>query len=360
MKPHLPVGHSGEWSVELLRGAAAVLVVLAHYGPANGLDLGLLAFAHTGVDLFFVLSGFVFAPYFFGRPLDTGGHLVRRFFRLYPLYAVALLVYAWPRAGSDALLENLLKHAFFLHTLGSPEVAFFFNPAFWSLPPEVEFYLALPLLCRLLKRTRGIVMAALLATLLHLGLNFLPAPNDGAINAINAANTFNPLILQVHLPGLLCEFLLGAVAWRVAGTLQSRLARLLLIAAGIALWLVLASVFVSLGDTGIAASRLFKGNIGLFSAVAFALIVCGICGAIRHPHSRLRVFSSWAGNLSYGIYLFHNAAPSLLRHLGHHDVGLRFAFASFALTLAIALLLNLLWEDPWRRFGRRLAGRCRA
>ena len=158
--------------------------------------------------------------------------------------------------------------------------------------------------------------------------------------------------------------LVDALIWsaqpRLTRMNTGRLARLLLIAAGIALWLVLASVFVSLGDTGIAASRLFKGNIGLFSAVAFALIVCGICGAIRHPHSRLRVFSSWAGNLSYGIYLFHNAAPSLLRHLGHHDVGLRFAFASFALTLAIALLLNLLWEDPWRRFGRRLAGRCRA
>ena len=351
MKPHLPVCHSGEWSVELLRGVAAALVVLAHYGPSNGIDLGLLAFAYTGVDLFFVLSGFVFAPYFFGRPLDTGGHLVRRFFRLYPLYAVALVVYAWPRCGSDTLAENLLKHAFFLHTLGSLEVAFYFNPAFWSLPPEVEFYLALPLLCLLIKRRCGVAIAALLATLLHLGLNFLPAPS---------ANGFNPLLLQVHLPGLLCEFLFGALAWQAAGNLKSRLARLLLIAAGILLWLVLASVFVSIGDAGIATSRLLKGNIGLFAAVAFALVVSGICGAIRHPPPRLRVFSSWAGNLSYGIYLFHNVAPSLLRHLGHHDVGLRFAFASFALTLAIALLLNLLWEDPWRRFGRRLAGRCPA
>jgi peptidoglycan/LPS O-acetylase OafA/YrhL len=348
MKPHLPVGHSGEWSVELLRGVAAVLVVLAHYGPSNGLDLGLLAFAHTGVDLFFVLSGFVFAPYFFGRPLDTGGHLVRRFFRLYPLYAVALLVYAWPRCGNDVLPEVLLKHAFFLHTLGSLDVAFYLNPAFWSLPPEVEFYLALPLLGLLIKDFRGVAVAALLSTLLHLGVNFLPAPSTGG---------FNPLFLQVHLPGLLCEFIFGALAWRLAGSLRSPLGRLLLIASGIALWLGLASVFVSIGDSGIATSRLFKGNMGLFSAAAFALAVCGICGAVRQPPTRLRVFSSWAGNLSSGTYLFHNAAPPLLRRLGYNDTGLLFAFASLVLTLAIASLLNLLWEDPWRRFGRRLAHR---
>ena len=174
----------------------------------------------------------------------------------------------------------------------------------------------------------------------------------------------NPVVLALnsYVAGwlLLCEFLFGALAWQISSSLKSPLTRLLLIASGVALWLALASVFVSIGDTGIAASRLFKGNMGLFSAIAYALAVCGICGAVRQPPTRWRVFSNWAGNLSYGTYLFHNAAPPLLRLVGYDDAGLQFAFVSLVLTLAIALLLNLLWENPWRRFGRRLAQRCRA
>jgi len=346
-----PAAHSGEWTVELLRGVAAVLVVLAHYGPLSGLDLGLLRFVHTGVDLFFVLSGFVFAPYFFGRPLDLRGHLVRRFFRLYPLYALALLVYALPKVGSEGLGEMLLRHALFLHTLESFQVAFYFNPAFWSLPPEVEFYLFLPLLCLLLKSPAGVVVSALLAVLLHLGLNFLPEPAPGA---------FNLGILQVHLPGLLCEFLFGVLAWRVAGQLENRLLRLLLIVAGIGLWLGLASVFVSIGDAGIAAIRLLKGNMGFFAALAFALMVCGLCGAIRQPPRPWLIVAGWAGNLSYGTYLFHNAAPPMLRSLGWEAAGTGFALAALGLTLAMAWGLFLVWENPWRRFGRQLARRCSA
>jgi peptidoglycan/LPS O-acetylase OafA/YrhL len=61
--------------------------------------------------------------------------------------------------------------------------------------------------------------------------------------------------------------------------------------------------------------------------------------------------------LSYGIYLFHNAVPAMLRGLGFGSPGVLFALASLALTLLIAWLLFLLWENPWRNFGRRLARR---
>lgn len=50
------------WSVEYWRGVAAVLVVWTHWAAALGQHQGLAAFAFTGVDIFFVISGFVFAP----------------------------------------------------------------------------------------------------------------------------------------------------------------------------------------------------------------------------------------------------------------------------------------------------------
>ncbi|MEX2365217.1 MAG: hypothetical protein WD601_01335, partial [Pseudohongiellaceae bacterium] len=65
------------------------MVLVTHYArfitsAGSGLD-----FLWTGVDLFFVISGFVFAPMVFGEKVAIGPYLVRRFFRIYPLYFVA-------------------------------------------------------------------------------------------------------------------------------------------------------------------------------------------------------------------------------------------------------------------------------
>jgi peptidoglycan/LPS O-acetylase OafA/YrhL len=115
--------------------------------------------------------------------------------------------------------------------------------------------------------------------LLHLALNFFP---------LAAGSAFNPAILQVHLPGLLCEFLFGVIAWHVAKNLESRLVRVLLVIAGVGSWLALASVFVAIGDAGIESNGLLRGNMGLLSAMAFALVVCGVCGAISRPSGAIR------------------------------------------------------------------------
>ena len=72
--------------IEGLRGLAAMLVVATHYAHLITDQAGAWGFASTGVDLFIVLSGFVFAPYMLGKPLYYPAHLVRRLLRLYPLY----------------------------------------------------------------------------------------------------------------------------------------------------------------------------------------------------------------------------------------------------------------------------------
>ena len=122
--------------IEGLRGLAAVLVVITHFARFVTSEPGLWAFTSTGVDLFFVLSGYVFAPYFFTRPLNYRTHLVRRFFRLYPMYVVALAVYMTLKPAGEAF-NHFWVHLFMLQTLQGLDIAFFYNPAFWSLPPEI-------------------------------------------------------------------------------------------------------------------------------------------------------------------------------------------------------------------------------
>ena len=89
----MAAGASWLWPIEGLRGLAALMVMWWHYRhwvmPERDVD----AFAYTGVDLFFVLSGFVFAPYVFGKPLALGPYMLRRVLRIFPLYVVALLLY---------------------------------------------------------------------------------------------------------------------------------------------------------------------------------------------------------------------------------------------------------------------------
>ncbi len=344
---------STDWSVELVRGVAAGLVVIAHYGPMTGLNLGPFRFAYTGVDLFFVLSGFVFAPYLFGKRLSISAHLIRRFFRLYPMYAIALGCYAvlkWQTGQTGFSMEILLKHAFFLHTLESREIAFYFNPAFWSLPPEVEFYLLLPLLAAAtaMSPTRWVPIGMLLAVLMHGFLVFLSPPAPG-FNFVS--------VLLVHLPGLLIEFMLGAMAWRWVRQSLSMKMRLLLAITGVLIWWLLASLFVSLGDAGIENIIGLRGNMGLFAACAFAFMLVAWVGAIKQPPSWLIALATGAGNLSYGLYLFHNAAPQVFAPYQAALPGPVFALLCLGATMLFVHVLHRFCEAPCRQFGRQLAER---
>jgi len=233
--PRRPVGGAtvaarvsgNEWSVELLRGLAALMVMYAHYYALAGLDRNLFAFFFTGVDLFFVISGFVFAPYFFGKGLAWRAFLIRRVFRIYPLYVAALCLYALQRWVSGQEVDHFLTHLFFLHTTQTREIAFHFNPAFWSLPPEVEFYLALPLLCALFAGVRGVARLWVLALAAHLVLVWGMGEAGGRGRAVLE-------IVLLHLPGLLVEFALGIVAWRAVAARPGTVPRLLLAVAGVA------------------------------------------------------------------------------------------------------------------------------
>lgn len=341
---------STEYSVEMVRGVAAVMVIAAHYLPAFA---GVSSFAYTGVDLFFVLSGFVFAPYLFGKPLRWGPYLLRRFFRLYPLYAVALLVYAGLRWLQGEPVNYLLQHVFLVQTLQNKDIAYHLNPAFWSLPPEVEFYLLLPLLARWVHTLRQVLWLFAAALALHLAIAFaqpLKPASDGLW-----------LVLSVHLPGLLVEFLLGALAWCFVRSAPSGGVRLGLLAGGAALWCAIASVaayfVIHGGDEALNAITLLRGNVSLIAAVAYAAMVAAWVGWLRSPPRWLLATAMLLGNLSYGLYLFHNAPLQRLPPLLPGVPVALVALLCLATTVAMAYGLHRLVEAPMRAYGRGLAQR---
>jgi len=110
---------------------------------------------YLGVELFFMISGFVlFYPYA-RRALGEGSVLPlrefarRRFLKIVPSYAIALLATAIVSipivASTPQLLGSVLNHVFFYQNFFNDKLGTA-NSVFWSLAIEVQFYLIFPAL----------------------------------------------------------------------------------------------------------------------------------------------------------------------------------------------------------------------
>ena len=359
--------------VDAWRGIAAFLVVCSHYWTFSSPEWVWLRLSFTGVDLFFVLSGFVFGPYFFGKHLSVPAFALRRFFRIYPAFLLALAVYValkW-RAGHELLY--LGEHLTFTF-LQSSTMAFYYNPPFWSLPAEVEFYLFLPILAWWVRtglanqgaRSGGnwIWRFGLLLTLswvIRLWMGFM--------SDRSSENWF--FRTNHHLPGLLLEFLLGVLIWRLRQETWVCTWRWFSIGLGAVGWFALALWFGQVGDAGLDAG-LLRGQLSWLAALCFALLVCGslahapvttpvfvIPTRLACSERALRWLASWSGRLSYGVYLFHLAALQLLSpwQTAFQSWPLGYQGVALVLTLCMAWLCLRLFEDPMRIWGRRLAQR---
>lgn len=348
-----------DWRVELFRAIAASLVVGAHYAAFFTGGVTVVNFFFTGVDLFFVLSGYVFAPYLLERrPMRLAPFFTRRLFRIYPLYLVALAAYALLRLGDPELGSAALKHLFMLHTLEDRHVAFYFNPAFWSLPPEVEFYLCLPLFARLCRHRHGFALLLSAAIAGRLLINWLLPPSHLAVTPA--------VVLSFHLPGLLVEFLMGTMAYGVVQRLQRGAnmpgAALAAAAGFVLLWAwggYVAAQMAAGGDALLQRNVLTRGNVGWVAALGYAAVLAGAVPLLSRVRatSALPRLALWTGGCSYGIYLFHNLAPAALERLPGSPAGPLLGLLGIALTVAASAFLHRWYEEPLRRQGRRLAQR---
>jgi peptidoglycan/LPS O-acetylase OafA/YrhL len=144
------------FGLDLLRAAAITMVICAHGFVVLYPHLGdpLAIFGHGGfygVELFFVLSGFLIGRILIGLGADLGRvgkvalFYVRRWFRTLPLFFLFLIINVvfeyWFRAHRVGLGEAL-GHGFFLRNFARFRMTFF--PESWSLAIEEWFYLLFP------------------------------------------------------------------------------------------------------------------------------------------------------------------------------------------------------------------------
>ncbi|WP_300685965.1 acyltransferase [Chryseobacterium sp.] len=149
------------YGLDHLRTAAILLVLMYHYRAFNHplwID-NVGKFGWTGVDLFFVLSGFLISGQLF-KEIEKKGKLhlktfyIKRFFRIIPAYFFTLFLYfTFPFFREKEALSSVWKFVTFTQNYGLNVIDKGTFSHAWSLCIEEQFYLALPVVLLILART---------------------------------------------------------------------------------------------------------------------------------------------------------------------------------------------------------------
>jgi exopolysaccharide production protein ExoZ len=346
-QPVLPAARPKDLvAIQYLRGFAATAVLVFHACKTAGMDFGVGA---AGVDLFFVISGFIMWVVSDARPLKPHQFALRRIERIVPLYWTMTLVVAAAAIAVPGVLPNMTPTA--AHVLGS----IFFVPhrdatgeiyplivPGWSLNYEMFFYA---------------LFTAALALSAKRRLPFLVLTFAALVAGGRLIGSQSPFWITYTDP-LLLEFLAG-VLLGAAYTKGARLPTSLCL------------LLIAIGLAGYAATSLLGLEIHAWRIVQWGLPALAIVtGAVfierngKVPYWRLPHF---VGDASYSIYLVHGFAISaVFRLVGENRLP---TAAEIPLAILIGLLAGagvyVLVERPLLRLakyrgGSRLSARAAA
>ena len=410
--PELPnptPSHARLVQLDVLRGVAILLVLCRHApvswawaGPLMPATQVLWRMGWTGVDLFFVLSGFLIGGLLFKEikktnRLDVRRFLIRRGLKIWPAYFVFLayvffaqytaftpnriinpaVAYLLPRHPSQAFaivwsqhghslwnaLRDILPNLIHLQNYFERSV----RGVTWSLAVEEHFYLALPLFLLFVVRRRkpggrmpAVPIAALAVIVICTTLRFVQNWSRPFTDLTHSFPT------HLRIDGLFFGVLL-AYLFHMEPQLLTRVTRrpLLLLAVGLLL-------VMPMGIFDVARYR-FVPTIGfsmLYVGYGCILLAC-VCSPPGPGRplgnllaSRPAALLAWIGVFSYSIYLWHfdlavdpiavwcDAAHRPARHLSLWWLGITLAFVTWAV-LSGALMSRLI-EFPTLKLRDRL------
>jgi peptidoglycan/LPS O-acetylase OafA/YrhL len=369
--------HSGGrvFGLDLLRAAAIMMVVCAHgfvvLYPHFGEPLGF--FGHGGfygVELFFVLSGFLIGQILIrtGTGLGAAGNVayfyVRRWFRTLPLFFFFLIVNVvferLFRAHAVGVGEAL-SHGFFLRNLTGFRMTFF--PESWSLAIEEWFYLLFPAALwvglKLTKRFEMVFLSAAFTFLAFSTIARLVAAPDPA-----ATWSEEMRMVVIYRFDALMMGMLGAwfslrfpKTWLRLATVCAFGGVVLVLAMYATLWKI-ENGHLQFGDDSYFARTLRFSLVSLGFALLLPWASAWKLAGENPGSTAVRKIALW----SYGLYLVHLPVFFLLTRAGlgaDAPLSLGQALGSFVLQIGGAILLSALlyrfFEAPCTRLREKAA-----
>jgi exopolysaccharide production protein ExoZ len=310
-------------SIQYLRAIAALMVVCYHLHTSGVFPISIwTSWLASGVDIFFVISGFIMVRSTEGRGLRTKEFFIKRLVRIVPLYWLLTCL---------AITMNGMS---FAHNAAS----FLFIPALhpefgkywpilepgWTLNFEMFFYLIFGLTFALPPRRQLALIAILFSILVFAGAIF---PLPGGVDFYT-----NPLLL---------EFVAGMALARFSKQLPA--------------WSCLAGVALLIGLQPFDLPRVIGFGIP-------AAIICSSFLSAESLMPRIGVLKI-VGDSSYAIYLVHFFTLGTARAFWQLFFEVNYAFMVFAMmvTIVISIMLHIGFERPVTRnltaWTRKFAGK---
>ena len=362
-----------EPALDALRSFAVLAVLCGHWAtpefsvhgglPSPVQRWPLFVAGWSGVDLFFVLSGFLIGRQLWQELARTGDvrlgrFLLKRGFRIWPLYFVMLGFIALLKTPKPGWVDFVFLTNYLPNAMGRS----------WSLSTEEQFYIAVPLLLLLFKRR--IPMLGYLAVFGAIEMSVLVARHVALVQLIQPGQTINDYYFELfapfhtHLEGLLAGLVISLVATarpalfspeRTRGVSRLGLGVIALAFAGVLLLRRIDHPLFSFLELG-----LVFGSVTFWALLDHSWISVPLRLWMWYPISRL----------AYGMYLNHfwmtrglnDAIVSGMRSLsGNEDiVFLGSLSATAAISVGIAVLTFVLVEHPFLLLRARWLDRSRA
>lgn len=324
--------------LELLRGLAVILVVIFH------LKLNIFKSGFIGVDIFFVISGFLMAAAFNDPESNILEFYERRARRVLPTAFVIFFVFFIVSPFLFLPFETQkVSESFLSMLLLSPNIGFWlengyfdeftFRPMlhYWSLGVEFQYYLVFPLLVYFFQARKGWYLVLLIISFL---ISIL-------------LTNFSVKTAFFLLPFRLWEFLVGYFAFQVCSGdklnfLGSKYNSSISLAALLGL---VASALYDIPQES------FPGFYALFPTVlSFIFIAFGL------PNSEKLLFGvgyvlRYLGKISYSIYLIHYPVIFLFIYSpfsAWKTIGIADAFVIIFITFSLSVLSYNYLETPFR------------
>ena len=349
--------------VQALRAIAAMMVVLYHLWP------GRFTGGYAGVDVFFVISGFLITGHLV-RDAERSGRIslprfwARRARRLLPAAYLVIAVSTglvflllpqmqWRQSFHELIAASLYFENWQLAHDAVDYLAAANPPSavqhYWTLSVEEQFYLAWP------------VLVLIVLTLARQRVRRTLARTVAAVTLASFCYSVwltqtNPSWAYFVTPGRVWEFGLGALLALALGrsdeTASPRHARSRGVLRPLASWLGLFGLAVATFGYDDATS--FPGVAALLPTMATVLVIAaGMPGGVLSPAPLLRPRPvQWLGDVSYSVYLWHWPLLVLLPAASGRVPGLAERVGVLAATLVLAWLTTRFVEDPIRHHHR--------